>query len=55
MPASWSTSGLYDGCDLRPIVDTENQISEINSTVSYFIDATDPHLQPFLAYHQDFL
>lgn len=38
----WSQQGLYNGCDLRPIVDTENQISEINSPVSYIINAIDP-------------
>jgi len=42
MHTGWANSGLYSGCDLRPVVDTENQISQLNSTVSYFVDATDP-------------
>ena len=42
MHTAWQTAGLFQGCDLRPVVNTENQISEINSTVSYTIDAYDP-------------
>jgi len=42
MHYAWDTAGLFQGCDLRPVVDTENQISEINEPTSYVVDAFDP-------------
>lgn len=42
MFTEWAAQGLYQGCDIRPQVDTENQISEINQATSYVIDAYDP-------------
>ena len=43
MRTAWETAGLFQGCDLRPVVlDTEHQISEINLPTSYVVEAFDP-------------